>query len=275
MILRPLAEGLRSRRSAQLGVLVCATIIIVSFLSVVNGYDPVADVDPSRAGRAASAAHWLGTDPLGRDVASRLAAGGIAFIAPGSIAGLVALIAGLPAGAFAGWYGGHVAATLRFGFGVLSAVPGFVLVLLACSIFGNHLGVIAVALGLSYAPTLGEEVYSRVTAMRISEYVLASRAYGLPDWRILWVHLIAVGCGRTIARHLVLLFGYTLALETSLSYIGGFGVQEPAASWGNMIAFAWGRSGDGWSFAAPIALVWLTTAALAWVADGLVEGDVD
>ncbi|MBW1879784.1 MAG: hypothetical protein JRJ84_15585, partial [Deltaproteobacteria bacterium] len=72
--------------------------------------------------------------------------------------------------------------------------------------------------------------------------------------------------------HLLTLFGYFLVLETTLSYIGGFGVQEPMPSWGNMLVFEWGR--DVWyapQVMAPVIMLWLTIGAAALVAESLGE----
>jgi peptide/nickel transport system permease protein len=234
--------------SLVLGLLIAAGIVAPWL-----GYDPVADVAPLAAHLPPSGAHWLGTDHLGRDVAWRLLLASHAFVVPGLTACAIAAAIGVPAGAYAGYRGGWVASVFRFGIGVIGAIPRFVLVLLAMSIYGNSSAVLAVTAGVSFAPVVGEALYARIEELRTAEYVEANRAHGIPEWRILWVHLVIAAAGRRIVRQLLALFGYFIALETTLSYIGGFGVAEPFPSWGNMITFEWGRDAPSiWPIGAPI-----------------------
>ncbi len=265
---RPRLEVLR-RPAPAAGVAVLLFVAMAGLLSFVAGYDPVADVSHLNANLPAGPGHWLGTDHLGRDVAWRLAMASRAFLAPGLAACIVCASIAVPAGALAGWYGGAVEAVVRYIFTVLSSVPRFVLVLFVVAIYGNALALLAIAAGFAYVPTLGEAVFARIESLRHAEYLLANRAYGVPDWRILWVHLVVAVCGRLITRHLVLLFGYFLVLETTLSYIGkGFGVQEPTPSWGNMLVFSWGR-GSWLNIAAPAIAIWVTILAITLVAQAL------
>ncbi len=264
----------RARPAAALAVLWLAVVVIAGFLAPLSAYDVVMDVDPTRSQAPPGTAHWLGTDHLGRDVFMRLVFACQFFVGPGLLACAVATALAVPAGAVAGFRGGGIESLLRWGFTVIASVPRFVLVLLVLSIYGDRLGLLAVAAGVAYAPTLAEAVFARIEALRNAEYVLANRAYGVPDWRILWVHLVWAACRRLIGRHLLLLFGYFLVLETTLSYIGGFGVQEPMPSWGNMLVFEWGRGHwYGASVLAPVIALWVTITATAWAADAISEVD--
>ncbi len=237
-------------------------------LALVSGYDVVGDVDITHASAGPSAAHWLGTDHLGRDVFWRLVTGSRAFVGPGVAAACVALGLGLAAGALAGWSGGLVAVACRYVFTVVASVPRFVLVLLACAIYGNSVWTLAVAAGVAYAPTVGEEVYARMQAFRRAEFVLAAEAHGVHPARILGYHLLWVNTSRLAARHALQLFAFLLLVETTLSYIGafgataGFGVQEPTPSWGNMMGFEWGvPDANAWATAAPALALWSVLVA--------------
>lgn len=235
-------------------------------------YDVVADVDPTRAGLPPSGAHWLGTDHLGRDVAWRLLLGTGAFVKPALLATAVASVLGVTSGAVAGFFGGAAAALLRYLSTVVASLPRFVLVLLAMAIYGNDLWVLGVAAGVAYAPAVAEAVFARVDGIRRAEFVLAARAHGLGPMRILVFHLLWVNCRRMVGRHALGLFGFLLLLETTLSYIGGFGVMEPEPSWGNMLAFEFGqRTGNPWGLWAPVLAIWLTILATATLAGTLSE----
>ena len=255
-----------------------AGVLLMWCVSLISGYDVTSDVDVIRASALPSAEHWLGTDHLGRDVAWRLLKSSEAFMGPALLACVVALGVGLPAGALAGWSGGVVAGGVRYVFTVLESLPRFVLVLLACAIFGSEVAVIGLVAGAAYAPTLGEAIYTRVDSFRRAEFVLAAEAHGVhPAW-VLGYHLLWVNCGRLVLRHALMLFAYLLLLETTLSYIGGldgagsFGVAQPDPSWGNMIAFEW-REPDAnpWASWAPGLAIWAVILSSAFLGDALVE----
>jgi peptide/nickel transport system permease protein len=235
-------------------------------------YDIVADVSPAHAGAAPSLEHWLGTDHLGRDVAWRLLISTRAFVGPGLLACLLASVIGVGAGALSGYLGGPVAALVRYLSTVTASIPRFVLVLLAIAIYGNSTWLIGAVAGLAYAPAVAEAVFGRIDSLRRAEFVLAAQAHGLGPARILLYHLLWVNCRRMVGRHALNLFGYLLLLETTLSYIGGFGVMEPEPSWGNMLAFEFGyRTDNIWGVWAPAIAIWLTILCCGLVSEALAE----
>ncbi len=273
-LVRSGARALRGsfrRATDYLGLAIVLLVFLAAVIGPLSGYIPAQDVNVPDADLGPTAAHWLGTDHLGRDVFWRLMFACQAFVWPGLLACFTAAVIAVPAGATAGYLGGTIEAGIRYVTTVVASLPRFVLVLLVCSIYGNDLPILATAAGVAYAPTLSEAVFGRIESLRASDYLLANRAYGVPGWRIVVVHLVFAACGRLIGRHLVLLFGYFLVLETTLSYIGGFGVQEPTPSWGNMLVFQWGRDGSLVAMAAPVVALVATVLAVSWLADVLAE----
>ncbi len=263
--------------TAWLGVVLLAAVGAAGVLTgVLPGswlpYDVVADVSPVDAGLAPSAAHWLGTDHLGRDVAWRMLLATRAFVGPGLLACLLASVIGVGAGALSGFLGGPVAAVVRYLSTVTASIPRFVLVLLAIAIYGNSTWLIGAVAGLAYSPAVAEAVYSRIASLERDDFVLAARAHGLGPARILLYHLLWVNCRRMVGRHALNLFGYLLLLETTLSYIGGFGVMEPQPSWGNMLAFEFGyRTDNIWGVWAPALAIWITIFCCGLVSEALAE----
>ncbi|MBX2796147.1 MAG: ABC transporter permease subunit [Myxococcales bacterium] len=250
---RPPAEGV-------IGAGVLTAVLLVALLSPLSGYPVGADVDPASRGLGPSAAHWLGTDHLGRDVFWRLMLASRAFAGPGLLACGVAAIVGVPLGALAGWSGGAVAHAVRFVVGAVASVPRLVLVLLVCTVYGSGPTQLALSAGVAAAPALALAVWARIEQLRSTEFVLASLAHGVPAPKLLLVHLVGAACGRSIARQLLATFGSFVVLECTLSYLGGLGVREPMPSWGNMLVFEWGR-GIGLSVVAPAIAIWITVAA--------------
>lgn len=252
-------------------------LTLVVFLAVIGpflGYDPILDVSTDRD-LGPSWLHPLGTDHQGRDVAFRALIACQHFVWPGLGACAIALVGGVTSGALAGYLGGPIAGSVRYVYSVIEAVPRFVLVLLACSIWSLALGnltVLSIAVGVSYAPVLGEAVHGRIEALRSAEYLEANRAHGVPGWRILVVHILWATCRRLIARHLLALFGYLLVIEATLSFLGQYGVQDPPnPSWGNMIAYLYKTHPHPHLAVqlAPIVLLWLVLLSTIWLRAGI------
>ncbi|HHO50664.1 MAG TPA: ABC transporter permease [Deltaproteobacteria bacterium] len=250
----------RPRPEGVLGALVLVLVLGIAAAAPWSGYPVGADVDPASRGLPPSLAHPLGTDHLGRDVFWRALLASRAFAAPGLLACAVAGSVGVSLGALAGWNGGVTAALIRFLLGSIASVPRLVLVLLVCTVYGSGPLQLSLAAGVAGVPPLAEIVFARIEQLKSAEFVLASRAHGVPLPRLLLAHLVGAACGRSIARQLLATFGSFVVLECTLSYLGGLGVREPMPSWGNMLIFDWGR-GAGASFLAPAAAIWLTVVA--------------
>ncbi|MBN1336940.1 MAG: ABC transporter permease [Deltaproteobacteria bacterium] len=235
-------------------------------------YDVVTAVDPEAIGLAPSLDHWLGTDHLGRDVAWRLLMAPGAFVGPGLLAVAVATTLGVTAGALTGFVGGVLASTIRYLSTVTASIPRFVLVLLVMTIYGSEGWLLGVAAGVAWAPALAEAVHQRIEVLTRAEFVLAARAHGIGSARILLFHLLWVNGRRMVGRQALLLFGYLLVLETTLSYLGGFGVPEPEPSWGNMLAFEFGQhTANPWGLWAPAIAIWVTVLATGIVSEVFAE----
>lgn len=260
------------RVSTAIGAGILSVIAFAGLFSGFMPYDVITDVDISIAGQAPSFEHWLGTDHIGRDVALRTLIASNAFVGPGIFACLIAILLGVSAGATSGYLGGIPSSIIRFVSTVTASLPRFILVLLAIAIYGNSTWLIGAVTGIAYAPTIAEAIHSRIDSLRRAEFVSAAQAHGLSELKILIYHLLWVNCRELVARHALSLFGYLLLLETTLSYIGGFGVMEPQPSWGNMLAFEFGHRTDNiWGLWAPAIAIWITILATTLVSESLLE----
>lgn len=263
-----------ARLSSLIGAAVLLALVAISLLAPLAGYSVGEDVNPAQRSLGCSQQHWLGTDHLGREVSYRLLLGTRAFVGPGIIAVLFSFFFAIPLGAIAGWSSSIASQIVQTVLGAISSIPRLVFVLLSCAIFGNTPLVLAIAAGVSAIPPLSTAISDRIARLQSEEFVMASRSHGLSTARILFVHLVALATGRIIARQLVSTFAAFMVLECTLSYIGHFGVQEPTPSWGNMLAFEWGRD-VGPSLLAPGLALWGTLVACSFAASLFAEADRD
>ncbi len=181
-----------------------------------------------------SRAHWLGTDELGRDLASRLLYGGRASLSVAGAAVAAALLAGGLLGAGAGYRGGWP--DLLFGRAVdlLMALPGLLLAIAVVAYVGRGLGSLVLALTATAWVGYARLARSMTLSLRRREFVEASRAQGAPALHVLRRHLapnlapvLLVQCSAGAA-------GVILS-EAGLSFLG-LGIQPPRPSWGGTLA---------------------------------------
>lgn len=228
------------------GAVVVFFILGMRLVAIFLDVDPGNPTDGQLLGP--SMAHALGTDQLGRDVLVRMIESTEAFTTPGIVAVLVALLIGVPLGAAIGfWPSTHLAGVARFGLTIVGAWPRLVLVVVVVAIFmvsvsdpaawaDARLYVLALLVALSFVPQLAHELSEKVLTFQREEFVEAARAHGLPDSRILFVHILWANCRELVLRQCCLLFASFLLVETSLSYLGDYGVPPPRPSWGNILS---------------------------------------
>lgn len=186
--------------------------------------------------RGPSRQHWLGTDDTGRDVFARLVYGGRVSLFASAVAVLISATVGVTLGAVAGYYGGVVDAVIMRLTDALLSIPTFLLLLVVLSIFGSSLANLVVAIGLTSWMTVTRLVRGDFLRYRDSEFVLAARALGASNPRIIGRHILPEVLSPVIVASSTLV-GAVILLESALSYLG-LGVQPPTASWGNMLSSA-------------------------------------
>ena len=217
---------------------------------------------------APSAAHWLGTDVLGRDMLTRIMYGGRVSLLVGFVATAVALLIGVLYGAIAGYLGGRVDAVMMRFVDILYALPFMIFIILLLVIFGQNMLLLFIAIGAVEWLTMARIVRGQVQNIRRQEFVEAAVAMGLGPWAIIRRHVIPNTLGPVIV-YTTLTIPNVMLLEAFLSFLG-LGVQPPQSSWGLLISYGVETMEEfPWLLIYPGLALTLTLFALNFLGDGL------
>jgi peptide/nickel transport system permease protein len=227
-----LRRAVRHKSFAIGGVLV-ALLIATALLSFVWTPYPATDLDIPHKLQPPSAAHWLGTDSLGRDIVSLLIVGARNSIAVGLIAVGIGIAFGVALGLLAaarrGWVEELVMRVADFTF----AFPALLSAILLTAVYGPGLGVAIVAIGIFNVPVFARITRAAANGVWSREFVLAARACGKSTWRITFDHVLPnIAAGLIVQA--TIQFAVAILAEAALSYLG-LGTQPPTPSWGRML----------------------------------------
>ena len=229
---RALAAFLRNRAA------VAGAVVVVLFVGVAILAPLLAPDDPLRTNfllirKPPTAAHWLGTDELGRDNLSRMIFGAQASLLAGCISVAIALGIGVPVGLVSGYFDGWIDAVLSRVVEALLSCPFLVLAIALGAFLGPSLGNAMIAIGLSAMPIFARLTRGQVLAVKSEDYIEGARAIGLPDRWIILRYVLPNVIAPIVVQAALAIAGAIIA-EASLSFLG-LGQQPPAPSWGSML----------------------------------------
>lgn len=214
--------------------------------------------------------HILGTDFMGRDILSRLIVGIQAYFLPGLLAVGIALIIGSILGVLAGYWGGRWDTAITYFTNLVDSFPRLVLILLVIAAFKPDIYYIMIVVGLTNVPVITSLIKGKIHFLRQKNFIEAAVALGLPSRTIVLKHILWYNCRSLLIIQATLRMAEAILMETSLSYLG-FGVQEPAASWGNMVQAGanYFMQGKFWPSTAPALAIMFTILGFHLLGDGL------
>jgi peptide/nickel transport system permease protein len=255
---------------AVIGVVALLITVIASVLApVISPYAPTA-IDLANVRQPPSAEHLLGTDSTGRDVLSRLLAGGQISLMVGFLAALMAVVIGTLAGVAAGWFGGIVDGVISRVIDIMLSVPAVLVIIVLAGVIGPSVPMLIVVIaGLAW-PSPARIARSVVLSLREEEFVQAARAFGSRTRFIIFRHLVP-GVLPPIVVSATLLVAGAVLLESSLSFLGA-GVQPPQSSWGNMLNEAQSLtvlSSMPWLWVPPGLMIAITVLSAMAIGDGI------
>jgi peptide/nickel transport system permease protein len=271
-----LLRRLVRRKGAVVGLLGLVLVIVVaSFAGPITRHDPreqdIENILAPPVWAGGSGDHPLGTDPLGRDVASRLAFGARTSLAISTAAALIGAFLGLITGAIAGFFRGWVdTALMRLG-DVQLAFPFILLAIAVLGVISDRKPIhLILVLGIPGWIVYARVVRSRVLAERDKDYVLAARALGASRTRTL-IRYVLPSVWQVVPVIVMLDLGFLVILESTLSFFG-LGITPPTPSWGSILAE--GRQYmvlTAWLAILPGLAITFTVLSINLAADGLAD----
>ena len=261
-------------RRDRLTLLALGILLLFSILAILAGaiaaafgtspdhIDLLSTFDPP------SRQHWLGTDDFGRDQFVRLLYGARISLAIGLIAALINLAIGVVVGALAAFYGRAVDDLVVWLINTLRSIPTIFLLIIISVLFNVGPAGLAVIIGLTSWTGAARLVRGQVFQLKERDYVLAARALGAGNLRLIFRHILP----NVISLVVVLLgidIGGAILAESALSFLG-LGVKPPTPSWGNMLTNAQSFFSHGpWLVFGPGVAIAVTVWCLYTVGDGI------
>nr|WP_217806010.1 ABC transporter permease [Sporomusa malonica] len=261
-------ERFKASNSAMIGIIMLAVLIFSAvFAPALAPYDPYESNMPNSL-KPPTTAHIMGTDELGRDIFSRILYGARISLIVGIEAVTLALICGVILGAVAGFYGGKIDTAIMGVMDIMLSFPSILLAIAFMTVLGRGVEKAVIAIGIVSIPQYARIVRGSVLSVKENVYIMAARAIGSSDRRLIFAHILPNVLAPIIVRATI---GVSVAiLEAAALGFLGLGVQPPTAEWGTMLG-----SGRQTIFNAPHIVTFpgvaitLTVMAFNLLGDGL------
>jgi len=229
---RTWAKFVRNRTALAGGVIVLLFVAAAILAPWLATHDPF-QTSFTAVRKAPSAAFWMGSDELGRDIYSRLLYGARASLMAGLVSVVIALAVGVPFGLAAGYFGGWTDSVISRCTEALLAIPFLILAIALAAFLGPSLTNAMIAIGVSAAPIFVRLTRGQVLTVKNEDYVQSVRALGASNLHIIVRHVLPNVMPPLIVQATITIATAIIA-EASLSFLG-LGLQPPTPSWGSML----------------------------------------
>lgn len=261
-------RGFKKNKLAIIGAVIVLFFIILALFAPWIAPLSYEEQVLSKRLQAPSSEHWLGTDDFGRDILSRIIYGARISLSVGFFAVLGSAVAGCFLGILAGYYGRWVDTIISRIFDIMLAFPSILLAIGVVAVLGPSLRNALIAIAIINIPSFGRLIRSKVLSVRQEEYIVAAKAIGMKDKRILFQHILPNSMAPIIVQG-------TLAIATAIieaAALGflGLGAQPPNPEWGKMLADSKSYLIQApWTMIFPGLAIMLTVLGFNLMGDGL------
>jgi glutathione transport system permease protein len=258
------------RQPVAMGALafVLLLVLVAVFAPLISPYDAENFFDYDKLNQPPSWQHWMGVDPLGRDIFSRILWGARISLAAGFLSVVLGGVAGSALGLLAGYYEGWWDRIVMRICDVLFAFPGILLALGVVAILGSSMVNVVIAVSVFSVPAFARLVRGNTLVLKHMTYVEAVRSIGASDWTILMRHILP-GSISAIVVYFTMRLGTSIITAASLSFLG-MGAQPPTPEWGAMLNEARADMVNAPHVALfPSLAIFLTVLAFNLLGDGL------
>jgi peptide/nickel transport system permease protein len=257
----------RNPMSASGGVLLLAIVAIALAAPIIMPVDPMRIVGPPLIWPFKDPHYVLGTDALGRSILPMILYGARTTLLIGVSAAAASLVIGVVVGAVAGYYGGWVGALCARVIELFQTIPGLIFIMVVVSFFGANMVYVVLAIGFASWPAIARLTRAEFMAWRGRDFVVACRAMGMSDARLIFGEILPNALVPVIALSSLSIAGAIL-VESALSFLG---VADPTvASWGRLVGDGRDMLRTDWYICAlPGAAIVLTVVALSLLSDGM------
>src|SRR6476469_3758988 len=254
------------RRVVLAGTIILAIVALSALLAPwLTPYDPTALKILDRL-QSPRAAHWFGTDELGRDVFSRVIFGARYSLMIGALVVAISVTCGVLLGLVAGYFRRLDGPIMRV-VDALMSFPDLLLAIALVAVLGASMANVVIALSIVYTPRVARVVRASTLVVRELLYIEAARALGISTWRILFVHILQ-NIASPILVQATFIFAYAVLAEAGLSFLG-VGVPPVLPTWGSMISSGQQFAHQAiWLVVFPGIAIILSALSLQMVGDG-------
>lgn len=233
---KEMVKRLCQNKTAIFGFVIFVLLVMVAILAPVLAPYSYTEMDPVNICAPPSAAHWCGTDDLGRDIFSRLLYGARYSLGLGICAQIFTLVFGVLLGAVAGYYGGWVDNLIMRILDIFQAIPGLLLAIVVSTALGSGFRNTVIAMGVGGIPMMARMLRAQILTVRDKEFLEAAASINCSKKRQIFKYILPNSIAPLIVT-CTMGIGATIMQAAALSYIG-LGVQPPTPEWGAMLSAA-------------------------------------
>jgi peptide/nickel transport system permease protein len=268
---RPQSRAWRKLKANKGALVGLAIITFFTVLALTAPLLPIADPNGtnwSAIRKAPSAAYWLGTDDIGRDILARMIWGAQASLLAGVLSVAIAVVIGVPFGLVSGYFGGWIDQIISRITEAFLAMPFLITAIALAAFLGPSLMNAMIAIGLSAMPVFIRLTRGQVLSVKNEDYVEGARSIGLRHYTIIKRYILP-NVFAPILVQATLTIATAIIAEASLSFLG-LGQQPPAPSWGSMLNVAKNYLSQApWMAMWPGAAIFLVVIGFNLLGDGL------